>query len=96
MGARPVGQFVAETLRGLRRPLAAAPESLQEVWDRVAGPGLAAAVRVLGYRGGTLTLATPSPALRGEIESYRRAELVRRLNQELPVSVSRLVVRLDG
>ena len=49
---------------------------------------------MLGYRGGTLSLATESPAVRGEIEAYRRDELLRRLNELMPAPVTALRIRL--
>ena len=94
MAERPLSEFVDRVTRALRRPPAAAPEALSAVWAQVAGPRLAAASRVVGYRGGTLTIATDSAALRGEIEAFHRPELLRRLNETLPLKVSRLRVRI--
>ena len=94
MAARLIGEFVGELRRDLRRPAALWPERLETIWAQAAGPQLSAAVRVLGYRGGTLSLATESPAVRGEIEAYRRDELLRRLNELMPAPVTALRIRL--
>jgi hypothetical protein len=95
--ARPIGELVGEAMRGLRRrPAAASPEALQEAWARAAGAPAAAASRVVGWRAGVLTVATDSPALRSELVSFRKPELLERLREELPVTVSDLSVRLGG
>lgn len=94
MAARPVGQFVRELERGLkRRPAAASPEALREAWARAEGP---AGARIVGWRAGVLTLETSSAALRSELLSFLKPGLLRRLGQELPVTVSDLKVRLGG
>lgn len=92
--ARPIGEFIGEVRRDLRRPATLWPERLETIWAQAAGPQLSAAVRVLGYRAGTLSLATASAAVRGEIEAYRRDELLRRLNALMPAPVTALRVRL--
>ena len=94
MAARPIGEFVREVSRQLRGPASLAPEALAQVWARVAGPRLAAATRVLGFRAGTLTVSTRSAALRGEIEAYQKPELIRRLQEGLPMPVTQIQVRL--
>ena len=93
MSARPIRDFMNQVRRDLRLP---APTLLESAWADAAGADLAAATRVIGYRGGTLTIATENAALRGEIEAYRKDELLERLRRVSPVPISGLQIQLRG
>lgn len=64
---------------------------LSGAWIRAAGADVARRSRPLGLRGGELTVGFESPALRQEVESFRKTEILARLREELP---SRRVVAL--
>ena len=67
---------------------------LVNVWESVVGPVLAAHIRPLGLRGGTLSVAVDQPGWATEV-SYLEADLCRRVREVLGVQeVERLAVRV--
>lgn len=82
--ARRIGDLVAELMRSPRFPRPGEAAELEEAWARAAGPELARRSRPLGLRGGELTVAFESAAVRQEVESFRRGEILARLRAECP------------
>jgi len=81
---RPIGDQLREFLKrspALKQSRLA--RELGELWAEVAGPAVAAHTHVRGARLGVLTIAVDSPPLCHELASFRRAELLGRMNARL-------------
>lgn len=83
-GPRWIGELVADLMRSPQIPRPGEAAELAEAWARAAGPELARRSRPLGLRGGELTVAFESAAVRQEVEAFRRREILARLQAELP------------
>lgn len=81
---RPIAGYVQDVVRQLRRPEYVRLGALQEVWARAVGPTAAQVSRVRGAADGILRVAVCSPAVRSELEGFRRRELLGILQRELP------------
>ncbi len=75
-GPEKLGEILERVLRdrglfdaGRRREIAAA-------WEEVAGPLVSAGTRVASLRGGVLVVEVLSSALRQELETFRKEELL--------------------
>lgn len=79
-----LGDVIAQTLHrlGLDRPRARLP--IAEAWAEALGPALAAQTRLMGVQKGVLTVQVPSPVIRQELENFRGAELLKKLQEALP------------
>ncbi len=77
---RPVSAAISELTSALAPATTLA--SVQEVWETVAGAGIAAAARPVSERSGTLTIACEAAVWAQELELMGQ-ELVDRINAEL-------------
>jgi hypothetical protein len=83
-GARKLGEFLPGVLKDLGPKRRDELYALTEAWSRAAGPDVALRSRVVGMNRDTLTVAVESAALRQEIESFRRPEILARFRAEFP------------
>jgi hypothetical protein len=83
-GARPIGDLLKAVLRDVGPRRRDELYMLTEAWSRAAGPDVALRSRVVGMNRDTLTVAVESAALRQEIESFRRPEILARFRAEFP------------
>ena len=81
---RRIGDFLPAVLRDLGPRKRDELYALTEAWNRAAGPDVALRTRVIGMNRDTLTVAVESAALRQEIESFRRPEILARFRAEFP------------
>jgi predicted nucleic acid-binding Zn ribbon protein len=84
MEPRPIGEQLREFLKrspALKRSKVA--QEMNVLWSEVAGPQVAAHTHVRGARLGVLTIAVDSPPLCHELASFRRADLLKRMNDRL-------------
>ena len=82
---RPLGEVVREFLEvsGLSRR--AKLSHVEAAWRRVAGPEVASRSRLVpGKNPYVVTIEVGSPALLAELSGFRRADLLRRMQAELP------------
>ncbi len=83
-GARRIGDLVAELMKSAAVPAPGEAARLAEAWARAAGPELARRSMPLGLRNGELTVGFESAAVRQEVVSFRRPEILARLKVEYP------------
>ncbi len=84
-GARAIGELIAEVMKATAAPKRKEMLELSEAWRRAAGPEVARRSRPLSLgRGGQLTVSFESSALRQEIQSFRKAEILARMQAEFP------------
>ena len=84
-GPRSIGELMAEVIKATAGPRRRELLALSEAWARAAGAEVARRSRPLSLgKGGQLTVSFDSSALRQEVQSFRRAEILARLQQEYP------------
>ena len=84
-GPRSIGELMAEVIKATAGPKRRELLELSEAWARAAGPEVARRSRPLGLgKGGQLTVGFESSALRQEVQAFRRAEILARLQTEYP------------
>src|SRR5688572_30563408 len=84
-GARAIGELIAEVMKASAAPRRRELLQLSEAWARAAGPDVARRSRPLSLgKGGQLTISFESSALRQEIQSFRKSEILARLQTEYP------------
>jgi len=82
-GPRSIGELMAEVIKATAGPKRRELLELAEAWSRVVGPELARRSRPLGLgKGGQLTVGFESSALRQEVQSFRKAEIIGKLQVE--------------
>lgn len=80
---RSIGDLMAEIIKATAGPKRRELLELAEAWSRVVGPELARRSRPLSLgKGGQLTVGFESSALRQEIQSFRKAEIIGKLQME--------------
>ncbi|MBI2901616.1 MAG: DUF721 domain-containing protein [Planctomycetes bacterium] len=95
-GPRRLGELMAEVLKTSGVTRRDELRELSDAWCRSAGPEAAARSRVVSLRNGTLTVVVESPALRQELETFRRDEVIRRMRADVPgrrIAVLRCVLK---
>jgi len=93
----PLSEVLAKLLqrRGYARPLSL--EQARAAWGRVAGDDLSERCRVAQFRDGILTMEVSSAALRYELEAFRGAALLSRLQADAEAPpVQRLVFKVSS
>lgn len=83
-GARRIGELLDELMKSPAIPRPGDSAALAEAWARAAGPEVARRSRPLGLRRGELTVGFESAAVRQEVESFRKAQILSRLRAEYP------------
>jgi hypothetical protein len=81
---RRLADVIAEVMKSAAMPRKGEPTQLREAWERAAGMDVAKRSRPLGLRNGELTVSFESPALRQEVEAFRKGEILSRLRTEFP------------
>lgn len=82
---RSIGELMAEIIKATAGPKRRELLELAEAWSRVVGPELARRSRPLCLgKGGQLTVGFESSALRQEVQSFRKAEILERLREAYP------------
>ena len=82
---RSIGDLMAEVIKATAGPKRRELLELSEAWARAAGAEVARRSRPLSLgKGGQLTVSFASSALRQEVQSFRRAEILERLRTEYP------------
>lgn len=81
---RPLGDLIREYMEvsGLSRRAELA--HVETAWRKVAGPEVASRTRLLGVKRYVVTIEVGSPALLSELTGFKKADLVRRMQAELP------------
>ncbi len=81
---RPLGELVREFMEvsGLSRR--AEQAHVEAAWRKVAGPEVASRTRLLGVKRYVVTIEVGSPALLSELSGFKKADLTRRMQAELP------------
>jgi len=82
--ARRLGDFLPGILRTAGPRARDEMYELTEAWASAAGAEVARCSRVVGMNRDTLTVAVESAALRQEIESFRRPEILARIRAAFP------------
>ncbi len=75
-------EIVPGVLRGLK-PRRREIEAVTRAWEVVVGTQTAARTRVVGFKGGVLTLEVASSALKHDLLTFRKNHLLERLREEL-------------
>ena len=83
-GPRLLGDLIAELMKKTARPRRKEMTELAAAWARAAGPDVARRSEPVGFRSGELTVQFESSALRQEVQSFRRGEILARLQAALP------------
>ncbi len=95
-GPRSIGELMAEIVK-VAAPKRRELDALGEAWGRAAGADVARRSRPLGLRGGELTVGFESAAMRQEVESFRKAEILKVLQRAYPASrIAKLKCVLRG
>ncbi len=81
--AKRVGVFFSGILRDVNPRKRGGLFELTEAWTRAAGPDVARQSRLVAFHRDVLTVSVESAALRQEIETYRKEEILANLNREL-------------
>lgn len=85
IGPRSIGELMAEVIKATAGPKRRELLELSEAWARAVGPEVARRSRPLGLgKGGQLTVGFESSALRQEVQAFRKAEILARLQAEYP------------
>ncbi|MBI2931853.1 MAG: DUF721 domain-containing protein [Planctomycetes bacterium] len=79
-----VGDFLQGILRDANPLRRGGLFELTEAWSRAAGPEVARRSRIIGFARDVLTVAVESAALRQEIETFRKEQILARMNEEFP------------
>lgn len=82
--ARRLGEVISEVLKASGVNRRDELRELSDAWCRSAGPEAARRSRVVSLRNGTLTVTVESAALRQELETFRRDEVVRKMQAAFP------------
>lgn len=83
-GFRRIGDLLPQVLKEIGPRRRDELNLLTEAWGRAAGPEVARQSRVVGLNRDTLTVSVESAALRQELESFRKDELLARMRAEYP------------
>lgn len=95
-GARRLGDILTEWIRSSGIAHRDEMRELSDAWCRSAGPEAARRSRVVALKNGTLTVTVESSALRQELESFRRDEVLRKMQASFPgrrIAVLRCIVK---
>lgn len=95
-GPRRLGELIAEMLKSSGVTRRDELRELSTAWSRAAGPEAAGRSRVVSLRDGTLTVVVESAALRQELETFRREEVLRTMRKDVPgrrIAVLRCVLK---
>lgn len=71
-------------LRGLRGKTVGPVARVREVWPDIVGPALAARTRVAAVEEGRIRVEVASAAVRHDLATFRRAEVLEALRKRLP------------
>ncbi|MHC4492459.1 MAG: DciA family protein, partial [Planctomycetota bacterium] len=77
-------QLVPGVLRGLRGAASGPVARVREVWPEVVGPAVAARTRVASVEEGRIRVELASAAVRYDLATFRRAEVLKGLQERLP------------
>jgi hypothetical protein len=84
-GPQRVGDLIADLVKATTGPKRRELAELSEAWIRAAGPEVARRSWPVGLgKGGRLVVSFESSALRQEIQSFRKEEILGRLQAEYP------------
>jgi hypothetical protein len=84
-GPRRIGDLIAGLMKATAGPKRRELTELSEAWIRAAGPEVARSSWPVSFgKGGRLVVSFESSALRQEIQSFRREEILGRLRAEYP------------
>ena len=81
---RRIGDLLDQLMKSPAIPKPGDTAALSEAWVRAAGPEVARRSRPLGLRRGELTVGFESAAVRQEVESFRKGQILARLRAEYP------------
>ena len=85
VGPRSIGELMAEVIKAQAGPRRRELLELSEAWARAAGADVARRSRPINLaKGGQLTVSFESSALRQEVQAFRKAEILARLQTEYP------------
>jgi predicted nucleic acid-binding Zn ribbon protein len=87
---RRVGDFLQGILRSANPRRRGGLYELTEAWSRAAGPEVARRSRIVELKRDVLTVSVESAALRQELETFRKEEILRRLNAEFTKRIASL------
>lgn len=93
---RRVGGFLQGILRSANPRRRGGLLELTEAWSRAAGPEVARRSRIVELKRDVLTVSVESAALRQEIETFRKDEILKRLNAEFSTRIAALRCILAG
>ena len=80
----PLKELVPGILRGIRGPQAGAVGKVRGAWAGIVGPSVAGRTRVCGVEGGRVRIEVESAALKHDLATFRRAEILTDLQKRLP------------
>ena len=83
-GARLLGDILKDLVKSRSFPKPGPHKDVAAAWNRVAGPEAAVHARVVGLRGGILDIIVESPALYHELATFRKAQLLADVKEQLP------------
>ena len=84
-GPRSIGELMAEVIKATAGPRRRELLELSEAWARAAGADVARRSRPLSLgKGGQLTVSFNSSSLRQEVQCFRKAEILARMQAEYP------------
>ncbi|MHC4817706.1 MAG: DciA family protein [Planctomycetota bacterium] len=77
-------QLVPGVLRGLRGSVRGPVARVREVWPEIVGPAVAERTRVAAVEEGRIRVEVASAAVRHDLATFRRAEVLKGLRERLP------------
>ena len=77
-------ELVPGVMKGMRGAAGPSVGRVREVWPKILGSKLAARTRVTRLKGGTLTVEVASAALKHDLATFRREEVLQGLKERLP------------
>jgi len=83
----PLGDTVPAILRGLRQSAGRARGPLQQVrdaWPEIVGEGIAVRTRIVAVDQGRIRVEVASAALKHDLATFRRPEILERLKERFP------------
>jgi hypothetical protein len=93
---KQAGDVLKDVLRKARLNRRVVGTDLQAIWTELVGETAAERSRILGWDGAVLKIAVRSAALRQELETFRKHELLTQLKEKLNRPLDDLRFEIDG
>jgi hypothetical protein len=80
----PIGDLLPGVLRGMKGPAKGPLARTRTAWAQVVGPAVAARTRIAAVESGEIRVEVASAALKHDLQTFRRGEVLEGLKRHLP------------